>query len=232
MKVNVYIDESGSIHYKAKATYFVIGGYVIGVGNDKRVKRAYRKENLKCRKQRLYYINKGMLIDQNPMDKQYELKAVKMMEKEKIQLFKSIINYEDLFFVVKIFDKKKMQVQVEHSNLFFNYGVQVLISDCILPLMKEESSIQCSLFVDSRSIKVQQLKTLQDYLNTYYCYSRQRLSFSVTYCDSKMNYGIQLADLIVNSYYLYHKEETMLKKLTSGKIDEIKKSIYFPTNRI
>lgn len=232
MKVNIYIDESGSIHYKAKAKYFVIGGYIVGIDEDKRVKRAYRKENLKCRKRRVHLIRKGMLLDKNPLDKQYELKAVRMMDREKEELFKSVDNLLNVDFIVKIFDKNQMKVQVDHSNLFFNYGVQVLISDCVIPLLKNEQNIQCSLFVDSRSIKVNDYKMLQDYLNTYYCYTIPKMTFVVMYCDSKMNYGIQLADLIVNSYYLYHRNETMLKKLTSGKVKEVTKESYFPFYRI
>ena len=38
-------------------------------------------------------------------------------------------------------------------------------------------------------------------------YSKYNFSFKVAYLDSKINYSIQLADLIVNTFYNYFKNK-------------------------
>lgn len=62
-----------------------------------------------------------------------------------------------------------------------------------------------------RNIKVGKLNGLEDYLNTEFCL--YNYSFKVTYYDSSTNYGIQLADLIVNTFYNSYKKYDIVKNV-------------------
>ena len=70
------------------------------------------------------------------------------------------------------------------------------------------------------------LKNLENYLKTEFCL--YNYYFYVTYYDSRNNYGIQLADLIVNTFYNYYKDKRIIKKVIPH-IDFTKFRIsYFP----
>lgn len=209
MRVHIYIDESGSIHKNSRANYFVLGGFMIDLPDDVKMKKAYRKKNLACRKRRYRLEQRGKLEKREPciLSKQVELKASQMFVQEKEEFFSIIADLVSFYGCVKVFDKRKMNKEISNENLFFNYAVQVFLHDCILPKLDlQQHTIIVSLFVDTRSIRSNAIKDLQQYLNTYYCFVQSNVKFSVAYCDSRVNYGIQFADLIVNTFYLLHKE--------------------------
>ena len=62
--------------------------------------------------------------------------------------------------------------------------------------------------IDNRNIRVGDLNNLETYLKTEFCL--QDYNFKVTYYDSKTNYGIQLADLTVNTFYNKYKDSTIV----------------------
>lgn len=57
--------------------------------------------------------------------------------------------------------------------------------------------------LDERNLKIKDLSNLEIYLKMEF--SRNDFDFKVTYYDSKSNYGIQMADLVVNTFYNYFK---------------------------
>ena len=65
--------------------------------------------------------------------------------------------------------------------------------------------------VDNRNIRVGDLNNLETYLKTEFCLDN--FDFKITYYDSATNYGIQLADLIVNTFYNYYKNCDIVKKV-------------------
>ena len=89
---------------------------------------------------------------------------------------------------------------------FKNYAVKVLIQDCILPelnLQENDEPIAFIISIDNRNIRVGELNNLETYLKTEFCIYDD--DFKITYYDSKTNYGIQLADLTVNTFYNSYK---------------------------
>ena len=151
-----------------------------------------------------------------------------MTDDEKITIFKKVEELEDFCGIAKVFDKKIMTKEIVESNIFFNYAVKLLFSDCIIPLLnlkKIKEEIEFIVSVDTRNIKIRDLKNLEDYLKTEFCLSN--FNFKVTYYDSQTNYGIQLADLIVNTFYNIYKNRSIVQKvIPSLKKDKFRLSIF------
>ena len=116
----------------------------------------------------------------------------------------------------KVFDKEKMQKGIVDSNIFYNYAVKLIFSDIIFPLLKNytDEQIEIKLLCDNRNVRVGDLKNLENYLNTEFCLNNY--VFSVSYYDSKTNFGIQLADLIVNTFYNYYANYKRVSMVIKG----------------
>ena len=126
-----------------------------------------------------------------------------------------------------------MRKEIVDSNIFFNYAVKVLINDCIIPILNLQNNIEPIEFIisiDNRNIRVGELNNLETYLKTEFCVYDD--DFKITYYDSKTNYGIQLADLIVNTFYNNYKDNTIVENV----IKELKPKNFrvslFPRNGI
>ena len=191
----------GSIHKNSKTRYFAVGGYFCFEEDKIKIKSKYKKENLKLKKAK-------------KLDLDAEIKSYDMTEEEKIQIFSKIQDIETFHGCVKVFDKKYMRKEIVDSNIFFNYAVKVLIQDCILPvlnLQENDEPIEFIISIDNRNIRVGELNNLETYLKTEFCIYDD--DFEITYYDSKTNYGIQLADLAVNTFYNSYKDISIVKNL-------------------
>lgn len=198
MKIYVYLDESGSIHKNSKTKYFAVGGYFVFANDKNKVTSFYKK------------INKNIKVSKNiPFDK--EIKSYDMTTKEKIEIFKIIQDIDTFYGCAKVFDKKSMKKEIIESNIFFNYAVKILFKDCIVPLLNLNSindNIEFVISVDNRNIRIGDLNNLETYLKTEFCL--QNFDFKITYYDSATNYGIQMADLIVNTFYNVYKNKDIV----------------------
>ena len=208
----------GSIHKNSKTRYFAVGGYFSYEKDRIKIKAKYKKENLKLKKEK-------------NIDLDTEIKSYDMTEEEKIKIFNKIQDIETFHGCVKVFDKKYMRKEIVDSNIFFNYAVKVLIQDCILPelnLQENDEPIDFIISIDNRNIRVGELNNLETYLKTEFCIYDD--DFKITYYDSKTNYGIQLADLTVNTFYNSYKNI----KLVENVIKELKPKNFrvslFPRN--
>ena len=208
----------GSIHKNSKTRYFAVGGYFSYEEDRIKIKAKYKKENLKLKKEK-------------KLDLDTEIKSYDMTEEEKIKIFNKIQDIETFHGCVKVFDKKYMRKEIVDSNIFFNYAVKVLIQDCILPelnLQENDAPIEFIISIDNRNIRVGELNNLETYLKTEFCIYDD--DFKITYYDSKTNYGIQLADLTVNTFYNSYKNI----KLVENVIKELKPKNFrvslFPRN--
>ena len=220
MKIYVYLDESGSIHKNSKTKFFAVGGYFI-FGEDKNKATSLYKK-----------INKNIKDNRNiPLDK--EIKSYDMTDDEKIEIFNNIQNINTFYGCVKIFEKTSMKKEIVESNIFFNYAVKLLFKDCIVPLLnlnQLSDNIEFIVSIDNRNIRVGDLNNLETYLKTEFCLDN--FDFKITYYDSSTNYGIQLADLIVNTFYNYYKDQ----KIVANVIPYLEKRLYyvstFPSSKI
>ena len=191
----------GSIHKNSKTRYFAVGGYFCFEEDRIKIKSKYKKENFKLKKLKR-------------LDLDTEIKSYDMTEEEKIQIFTKIQDIETFYGCVKVFDKKYMRKEIVDSNIFFNYAVKVLIQDCILPvlnLQENDRRIEFIISIDNRNIRVGELNNLETYLKTEFCIYDD--DFEITYYDSKTNYGIQLADLTVNTFYNSYKDISIVENL-------------------
>ena len=197
MNVYVYLDESGSIHKNSNTRYFAVGGYVTFDNDKNRIKSRYKKLN------KIIKEENGISIDS-------EVKSFDMSQEQKISIFNEIQDIETFYGLAKIFDKSKMRKSIVHSNMFFNYAVKLLIKDCVLKTLDlpNDEQIDFIMSIDNRNISVGQLHDLQTYLNTEFCLYNYR--FNVRYYDSASNFCIQLADLIVNTFYNSQKDESLV----------------------
>ncbi len=218
IKIYVYLDESGSIHKNSKTRYFAVGGYFSFEKDKMKIKAKYKQENLKLKR-----------FHNLELDK--EIKSYDMIEEEKIKIFNKIQDIDTFHGCVKVFDKYLMKKEIVDSNIFFNYAVKVLITDCILPVINLQNineSLEFIISIDNRNIRVGELNNLETYLKTEFCIYDD--DFSIKYYDSKTNYGIQLADLIVNTFYNLYKD----KKIVNNVISELKSKNFrvslFPKN--
>ena len=201
MKIYVFLDESGSIHKNSKTRYFAVGGYFSLEQDKLKIKAKYKRENLKLKR-----------LKKIDLDK--EIKSYDMEESEKIKILNKIQDIDTFHGCVKLFDKHAMRKEIVDSNIFFNYAVKILIQDCILStldLPNINEPIDFIINIDNRNIRVGDLNNLETYLKTEFCLFND--DFKITYYDSKTNYGIQLADLIVNTFYNKYKDISIVENL-------------------
>jgi len=200
MKIFIYLDESGSIHKNSRTRYFAVGGYFTFEEEKVKIISKYKKINYRIKKSKDVELNK-------------ELKSFDMTQLEKIEIFSNMQSIETFNGCAKIFDKLKMQKEIVHSNIFFNYAVKLLINDCVIPHLNKNLLKDCDFYlsVDNRNVGVGNLKNLENYLKTEFCLDNY--DFHVTYFDSRTNFGIQLADLIVNTFYNYYKDKKIISEI-------------------
>jgi len=215
MKVYVYIDESGSIHKNSKTRFFAVGGYFTFFEGKNKIISLYKK----CNKE---------IKDKRKIDLKKEIKSYDMKDEEKINIFNKVEEVKDFCGIAKVFDKKVMTKEIIESNIFFNYAVKLLFSDCIIPLLnlkKINEKVEFITSVDNRNIKVGDLKNLENYLKTEFCLTN--FEFKITYYNSETNFGVQLADLIVNTFYNIYKNRKIVQKVISTlKKDKFRISIF------
>ena len=78
-------------------------------------------------------------------------------------------------------------------------------------MQENDEPIEFIISIDNRNIRVGDLNNLETYLKTEFCL--ENFGFKVTYYDSSTNYGIQLADLTVNTFYNSYKNRNIVKKV-------------------
>ncbi len=208
MRLYVYLDESGSIHKNSNTKYFAVGGYFTLDNYRLKIISVYKKINKFIKENRNIKLSK-------------EMKSYDYLINEKQLLFSNIENIPGFYGFSKVFDKEKMQKGIANSNIFYNYAVKLIFSDIIFPLLKnyKDKLIEIKLLCDNRNVRVGDLKNLENYLNTEFCLNNY--VFNVKYYDSKTSFGIQLADLIVNTFYNYYanydRVSQVIKSLNKSK---------------
>lgn len=201
-KIYIFIDESGAIHCNNKCNFFAIGGYMVDIEDKNKVNHLYKRYNYKMK------IKKQLSLNS-------EIKSFDMTPEEKIDIFNLIQDIPTFIGIAKIFDKNAMYKNMNNENIFFNYACKILIKDCIIPFLDSNVFYDIQVCCDNRNIRVEKLRNLQDYLTTEFCL--YDFKFTVRYYDSKSSFEIQLADLIVNTFYNKYKDikivETVLPHL-------------------
>lgn len=182
------IDESGHLHKRNTGRYFVIGGYL--TENVIKINRNYKKAAKSLK------IQKGMDIRE-------ELKSSEITPDDKRFIFKKINQLDTVKYVFVVIDKKHItRTQTLKMNLFYNYGVMILIK-CLANRGLIPKDLN-NLFIDAdnKSIKVGSLNGLADYINTKVLVEDEISGNFTTHCqyqESHNHSGIQVADLLCNT---------------------------------
>ena len=201
MKIYVYLDESGSIHKNSNTKYFAVGGYFVFTKDKNKVTSQYKKINKEIKDHKNISLNK-------------EIKSYHMTDNEKIKFFNKIQDIDSFYGCAKVFEKTAMKKEIIESNIFFNYAIKLLFKDCVIPLLnlnQISDNIEFIVSVDNRNIRIGDLNNLEAYLKTEFCL--ENFNFKITYYDSATNYGVQLADLIVNTFYNLYKNSDIVRNV-------------------
>lgn len=200
-QIDIYIDESGEIHSHSSKNFFSIGGYFVNNNYNSVSIAKYRKLNKKMIKSR-----QGKFGS--------EIKSFDMIDKEKINIFRTMENIPTLLGFTKIFDKKRMHTKINDENIFYNYAIKIITQDFIIPNLANFNANTPYFFYyhcDMRSIKVKNLNQLAEYLKTEF--SIYNINFKVTYYNSQDNFGVQFADLIANTFYNKYQHPNIVKDI-------------------
>ena len=199
MKVFVYIDESGSIHINSKTRYFAVGGYFVLEKDKNKVTSLYKQINLQVKRNR-------------NIDLRKELKSFDFLDEEKIEIVSKIQEIDSFIGCVKVFDKEKLPRPIYDCNTFYNYAVYRLFEECVLPFLREnhkDVELHVIINADDRNTGTRNIDDLEKFLSTTYCLYEYR--FEVSYFNSLSNYGVQLADILVNTIYNSFKDFDIVK---------------------
>lgn len=216
MRIFVYLDESGSIHKNSNTSYFAVGGYMADLKDKNKITSLYKRINKEIKDERHIALDK-------------EIKSYHFKDADKVHIFDEVQKIKSFCGCGIVFEKKSMKKEIVKANIFFNYAVKLLFEDCIIPNLSSDN-VEFIVAVDNRNVGVGNLKNLENYLKTEFCLNGY--DFQVTYYDSATNFGIQLADLIVNTYYNMHKDMKIVKAVVPHMKRENFRMSLFPKYKV
>ena len=199
IEINFFCDESGMLHSNSSTRFFVIGGYFCLKEKSKAIKLKYARtlKRIKIKRE---------------MSKSDELKTRDMSIEEKIKLITALQESEGFNGFAIVVDKSKLKKRIEKESIFYNYLIKIIIGDILVNKCNTSfpnDDIKVDMLLDSRNVSVGHMKSLEDYLNSEYLFTR--FEFKADYQDSKLDSRIQATDLIANTIYELFKEPLVIK---------------------
>lgn len=184
----LFLDESGNLHKNSPDRFFVIGG--IFTNNYTDIKKSYVE------------INKELKEKLN-MDFEAELKAAYLNMEEKMDIVVKLSQMKGMYIVGIIVDKEKIGIEIERIHLYYNYIIRKLLDYLIrIKLIKIGKDDDLYLNIDKSSMKIEDINSLQNYLRTHFNIEKNYpFEITVAYWDSKKNYMVQVADMMVNTMW-------------------------------
>lgn len=184
----LFLDESGNLHKNSPDRFFVIGG--IFTNNYTDIKKSYVE------------INKELKEKLN-MDFEAELKAAYLNMEEKMDIVVKLGQMKGMYIVGIIVDKEKIGIEIERIHLYYNYIIRKLLDYLIkIKLIKIGKDDDLYLNIDKSSMKIEDINSLQNYLRTHFNIEKKYpFEITVAYWDSKKNYMVQVADIMVNTMW-------------------------------
>lgn len=184
----LFLDESGNLHKNSPDRFFVIGG--IFTNNYTDIKKSYVE------------INKELKEKLN-MDFETELKGAYLNMEEKMDIVVKLGQMKGMYIVGIIVDKQKIGIEIERIHLYYNYIIRKLLDYLIkIKLIKIGKDDDLYLNIDKSSMKIEDINSLQNYLRTHFNIEKNYpFEITVAYWDSKKNYMVQVADIMVNTMW-------------------------------
>lgn len=196
--IYLVIDESGNLHKNSPDRYFVIGGYL--TNNSLKGRRLFKDQMEK------YKIS-------NDIELSEEVKGSSMSFRDKVAFLEPIAEkyrknniFEPALILV---DKTQLDKPVEKVNILYNYLIKLLI----VRLAQKRKLLDKNLIIkaDARSIKVESLNSLEEYLQSEFYFSSTNVK-KVMYLESHKREEIQLADLICNHWWRKYEKHGHKKR--------------------
>ena len=222
--VKVYLDESGQMHKNSNCNYFAIGGYMCFPNDDIKINNEFKRKNKEFKDRRKQ-------LD-STFDMKTEIKSYNYSKEERVKIINLVQDYNSFIGISKIFKKLEMKKEIVDENLFYNYSVKILFLDLIKTNIMDydcEDEYLIELNLDNRSVKLRNQNNLEAYLNTEFILTN--FKFKVKYYDSRTNYKIQLADIIVNAIYNNYKEPELVYEIIKSMKPKNFKFTSFPNNK-
>lgn len=222
--VKVYLDESGQMHKNSNCNYFAIGGYMCFPKDDIKINNEFKRKNKEFKDRRKQ-------LD-STFDMKTEIKSYNYSQEERVEIINLVQDYNSFIGISKIFKKLEMRKEIVDQNLFYNFSVKILFLDLIKKNIRDydcEDEYLIELNLDNRSVKLRNQNNLEAYLNTEFILTN--FKFKVKYYDSRTNYKIQLADIIVNSIYNNYKEPELVYEIIKSMKPKNFKFTSFPNNK-
>lgn len=218
MNIYVYSDESG-VFDKIHNEYFVFGGLImLGSTEKEKWSRIY------SRVEKVLRTNKGV-------DKDYELKATQVTNKEKANLFRSLNNCYKFAVVVeqsKLLDE--LFLSKKDKQKFLDYAYNIAVKDAFLNLINKklvnpDEVERLYFYVDEHTTATNGIYELNDLLEQVYKRGSYNFDYSIyyepifknikevhlEYCNSASKLLIRAADIVANRVYYLAKNEYKLK---------------------
>ena len=132
-----------------------------------------------------------------------ELKGSGLKEKEKQPFLKKILNKGDFqICLVKVDNRRLYPYMKNDPARTFNYILKnVIVALKNKNIISNDEKIE--FYIDNRNIKVESRNELEGYLIASLWENSMKNPIIVHYVDSRNNYGVQCADVIVNTYRRY-----------------------------
>lgn len=197
-RLNVYIDESGSIT-KTKVSqnqYFVIA--ILFTRNPQKIKRQFRK-------------GISALIKKNPkykkiLEEKGEIKGSEVSEHRKKEIYRRIIrNCADEFElgIIVLDNRYTLDSFIQNHARTFNYILQLYFENVYRKQSRYAGGTDVmSIVIDEQNIATDTRYTLNEYLEQHFTVYRPLCDhFDVRYVDSKNHLLIQLIDFVANTFY-------------------------------
>lgn len=197
--MNIYMDESGSVHpvLRALNRFFIIG--IVLPQNDKSLRRVYkifiRKNFTKLKK----LDKENKMFDKN--GKFMELKGSCFNREMKLE-FMQFFCQENLFKIAYIMlDNNKLQTKfISNKARTFNYLLKLFFTNAVQKGYIKNK--QLFLQIDERNVRTDSKFSLEDYLNQEMVLNLGLIeNIKVQYFDSARNQCIQIADVFSNIMY-------------------------------
>lgn len=197
MSYTLFIDESGNMLDKSEDRYFCIGGYLINTGNKQHVFKM-KKFIKNINEDRDLYFNYYA-----KRDNKTEVKFSNLNLRGKQKIFDDFKILEGTFVSI-IVDKQNCTNLNKHKyNDYYNYLVHLLIK-YVFEVRNFAHSLEfdeLKIICDNRSMKVNSNNDLQAYLIKELKMKRRKgkqycCNFNIKLADSKVNYGVMIADFI------------------------------------
>lgn len=182
-KVFVYIDESGNVSKNLDGGKMVVGGYFCSEAKKQAITRDYK------------VINK-YIKEKNKIDIKKELKGKEIGFTDRKILIDNFTR-KGAIPITCIIDGSDELVKKRISkgaDIFFNNIVAQIMDKIVNYYNKNTDFI---VQIDNRNLPRFKFKSLEDSLNQKYIDINGK--FEITYHNSQGNFGVQIADIIVNS---------------------------------